>query len=66
MTPDHRIRVMLVEDDAPIRERMATILGSAASLELVAVAATLEEARALCSAHVPAVLVTDLKLPDGS
>jgi len=66
MPADHRIRVMLVEDDAPVRERMAAILDSADSLELVAVAANLEQAHALCATHVPAVLVTDLKLPDGS
>lgn len=66
MPTGRRIRVMLVEDDAPIRERMAAILGTADPLELVAVAATLEEARTLCAQQVPAVLVTDLKLPDGS
>lgn len=63
---DHRIRVMLVEDDAPIRERMAAILGAAGELELVAVAANVQDARALRTTHVPAVMVTDLKLPDGS
>lgn len=57
---------MLVEDDAPIRERMVSILRGSEFLELVAVAATLEQAQELCAAHVPAVLVTDLKLPDGS
>lgn len=61
-----RIRVMLVEDDAPIRERMTAILGSADSLDLVGVAETLQEARALCAERLPAVLVTDLKLPDGN
>ncbi|WP_372394704.1 response regulator transcription factor [Azospirillum sp. HJ39] len=61
-----RVRVMLVEDDAPIRERMAAILGAADSLELVGVAETLQQARTLCAERVPAVLVTDLKLPDGS
>ncbi|PWC31272.1 response regulator transcription factor [Azospirillum sp. TSO35-2] len=66
MAPDRRIRVMLVEDDAPIRERMAAILRGADALDLVAIAATLEQARELCAVHVPTVLVTDLKLPDGS
>lgn len=65
-SPDHRIRVLLVEDDRPIRERMTAILRAADRVDLVAAAATLAEARALCAAHVPAVLVTDLKLPDGS
>ncbi len=63
---DHRIRVLLVEDDTPVRERMAMILRGASAIELTAAAATIAEARALCAAHVPAVLVTDLKLPDGS
>lgn len=63
---DHRIRVMLVEDDAPIRERMAAILADAGSLDLVGAVADLAEARALCAAQVPAVLITDLRLPDGN
>ncbi|WP_448191401.1 response regulator [Azospirillum sp. sgz301742] len=63
---DHRIRVMLVEDDAPIRERMAAILGNAEPLELVAVAGNCADARTLRAAQLPAVLVTDIKLPDGS
>lgn len=63
---DRRIRVMLVEDDAPIRERMAAILDASDALELVATAGSLAEAREKCAAHVPAVIVTDLKLPDGS
>ncbi|MGQ9364914.1 response regulator [Azospirillum sp. ST 5-10] len=62
----HRIRVLLVEDDAPIRNRMAAILRGSDALDLVGVAATVTEARALCAAQVPGVLVTDLKLPDGS
>lgn len=57
---------MLVEDDGPIRERMAAILRAADALELVATAATMAEARVLCATHVPGVLVTDLKLPDGN
>lgn len=63
---DHRIRVMLVEDDAPIRERMAAILAAAEQLELVGAAADMDEARRLCAGELPAVLITDLRLPDGN
>lgn len=62
----NRISILLVEDDEPIRKRMGKILAAAEPLELVATAATLEEGRQLCRQHAPAVLITDLKLPDGS
>lgn len=62
----HRIRVLLVEDDAPIRARMAAILDGSEQLELVGAAADMEEGRRLCAATQPAVLITDLRLPDGS
>jgi DNA-binding NarL/FixJ family response regulator len=60
------IRVMLVEDDAPIRERMAAALGDDDGLDLVGMAATLADARLLCARLRPMVLITDLMLPDGS
>jgi DNA-binding NarL/FixJ family response regulator len=60
------IRVMIVEDDAPIRERMAAALGDDDGLDLVGMAATLADARLLCARLRPMVLITDLMLPDGS
>lgn len=63
---NNRITIVLVEDDEPIRMRMAAILDAAVSLDLVAHAATLAEARVLVRHHRPAVLITDLRLPDGS
>jgi DNA-binding NarL/FixJ family response regulator len=60
------ILVMLVEDDAPIRERMAAALGDDDGLDLVGMAATLADARLLCARLRPMVLITDLMLPDGS
>jgi DNA-binding NarL/FixJ family response regulator len=57
---------MLVEDEAPICERMAAVLDGDDGLDLIGVAATLADARLLCARLRPAVLITDLMLPDGS
>jgi DNA-binding NarL/FixJ family response regulator len=67
-TPDHetgsQISVLIVEDDAPTRWRIAAALQQAGKFQ-VAEAANLAEARALLAASEPRVLLTDLQLPDG-
>jgi len=60
-----RHRVLLVEDEAHARARLARAVEAHSRLELVgSVASCAEARRALESA--PDVLLTDLKLPDGS
>jgi DNA-binding NarL/FixJ family response regulator len=61
-------RVMIVEDDAPMREFFALSVGRHPELSLVADFGTLAEARAWLAdpAHGLDVLLTDLGLPDGS
>jgi len=60
-----RHRVLLVEDEAHARARLARAVQAHAQLELVgSVGSCAEARRALESA--PDVLLTDLKLPDGS
>jgi DNA-binding NarL/FixJ family response regulator len=59
-----RISVLIVEDDAPTRGRIAGALVQTGEFQ-VAEAATLGEARAQLAASVPQVLLTDLQLPDG-
>jgi len=58
-------RIVLVEDDAPVRERMARIIGDWPGGQLVAACATLAEAAAAIRDNTVDLLITDLKLPDG-
>lgn len=58
-------RVLLVEDDAPVRERLASILRNWSGGELVASCATLATATEAIRANAIDLLITDLKLPDG-
>jgi DNA-binding NarL/FixJ family response regulator len=58
--------VLLVEDDAHTRRRLAEVIASNAALRLEAAVESCAEARAALSREAPAVLLTDLGLPDGS
>lgn len=60
------VRIVLVEDDEPIRRRLASLLRAWPEAELVHECATLAEAMAASEAGSLDLLVTDLKLPDGS
>ncbi|MGQ9367934.1 response regulator [Azospirillum sp. ST 5-10] len=59
------ISVILVEDDAPTRDFLAASLAAGEGIDLLASAGSLAEARDALDRARPAVLVTDLKLPDG-
>ncbi len=61
-------RVLIVEDDAPMREFFAASVLRSDQLSLVASVGTVAEARAWLDdpAHGVDVLLTDLGLPDGS
>lgn len=59
------IAVVLVEDDAPTRDQLAKAVRAGPGIELLAAADCLEAARTACERWKPAVLITDLKLPDG-
>lgn len=61
-----RLRIVLVEDDEPIRRRLAAILAGWPEAVLVAECATLAEALQAIKAEELDLLVTDLKLPDGN
>ncbi|MBY6241638.1 response regulator transcription factor [Methylosinus sp. Sm6] len=60
-----RCRILLVEDDGPIRERLARVIGAWPHGELLAACSTLAEATAVIDSRGVDLLVTDLKLPDG-
>lgn len=58
-------RVLLVEDDEPLRQRFAGILQAWAGGKLVAACATLAEALPHLRGAGVDLLITDLRLPDG-
>ena len=60
-----RCRILLIEDEGPIRERLARVIGAWPRGELLAACATLAEAAAIIDGREVDLLVTDLKLPDG-
>jgi len=58
-------RILLVEDDAPVRERLARIIAAWPGGRLVAACATLAEASRAIADNELDLLITDLNLPDG-
>lgn len=60
------LRIVLVEDDEPIRRRLAALITDWPGATLIATCATLAEAMAAIEAQAIDLLVTDLKLPDGN
>ncbi len=60
------LKIVLTEDDGPVRERLARIVGDWAGAELCATCADLSETLLAIEAHEINLLITDLRLPDGS
>ena len=58
-------RVLVVEDDADTRERLARAVAADPGLELSGQAGNCAEARALFAAQPPQAVLVDLGLPDG-
>lgn len=58
------VRILLVEDDLPTRQRLRTALLQAAEFSVRDVG-TLAEAHSAIADAIPDVLITDLNLPDG-
>ncbi len=57
------VRVMVVDDQALVREGLMTLLGAAADITPVAAAADGEEAVRLAARHRPDVVLMDLRMP---
>ncbi len=57
------IRVMVVDDQALVREGLMTLLEAAADINPVVAAADGEEAVTLCARHRPDVVLMDLRMP---
>ncbi len=58
--------VLVVEDDQPTRTRLARAVAAHPVLRVCAAVGTVAEGRAALAREVPAVLLTDLDLPDGN
>jgi DNA-binding NarL/FixJ family response regulator len=57
------VRVMVVDDQALVREGLMTLLEATPDIKPVAMAADGEEAVALCARHRPDVVLMDLRMP---
>jgi len=57
------VRVLVVDDQALVREGLMTLLEAAPDITPVAAAADGEEALALCARHRPDVVLMDLRMP---
>ena len=57
------VRVIVVDDQALVREGLMTLLEAAPDIKPVAAAADGEEAVALCARHRPDVVLMDLRMP---
>ncbi|HWK14387.1 MAG TPA: response regulator transcription factor [Rhizobiaceae bacterium] len=60
-----RYRIVLTEDDEPVRNRLATLLRDWEGADLIAECATLAQSMAAIDKLQIDLLITDLKLPDG-
>ncbi len=65
-SPNEKLRVLLVEDDAHSRERVTSALSGAEDMDLVAAVETGAAALAMLQVQAPDVLLVDLGLPDMS
>jgi DNA-binding NarL/FixJ family response regulator len=61
-----RWRIVLTEDDAVVRERLVRLIADWGGAELVAVCGDLAQTLAALGQHEIDLLITDLRLPDGS
>ena len=64
-TNDTRVRVLLAEDDASVREALAALIATEKAFELVAQAGDAGEAVALALRHRPDVALLDVRMPGG-
>ena len=61
-----QIRTILVDDEPPARERLATLLGAHSQVKIVGEAGDVEGARELCAREMPDLVLLDIHLPRAS
>jgi DNA-binding NarL/FixJ family response regulator len=64
--PDQTVSVLIADNSAAVRERLADLLKEEASIRVVGLAASASEAWALFEQRQPAAVVLDIQLPDGN
>ncbi len=64
-TPPAALRVLLVDDSLPVRQRIRTLIEESVPVEIVGEAGTVAGALALFRIHQPDAVVLDLGLADG-
>ena len=64
--PAKTIRVLIVEDHQVVAQGLRSLIGKEPDLEVVGLAATVEEAARLGREAKPDVLLVDFRLPDGN
>jgi two-component system response regulator DesR len=60
------VRIMIAEDQAMVRQALVALLGLEPDIEVVAQAATGDEALAMVTKHQPDVAVLDIEMPGGT
>ena len=66
-SPDKmRVRLVLVDDSEVVRTGLRTLLGAERSIEIVGEAGSVAEGVAACVRTKPAVVLLDIRLPDGT
>lgn len=64
-SPKAQHKILIIEDDQPIRERLARAMSSHSDCVVVATG-SLQDARAAFAAQHPDLILSDLRLPDGN
>jgi two-component system response regulator DevR len=64
--PAPRLRVVLVDDSEVVRVGLRALLGTDPAIEIAGEGATVAQAYEVCAREKPAVVLLDLRLPDGS
>lgn len=57
------LRTLLVDDEPPARERLATLLRMHSEVEIIGEAGDVDSAEAFCAAHHPDLVFLDIQLP---
>jgi two-component system response regulator NreC len=65
-TPDPAVRVVLADDHAAVRRNLRLLLDAEEGVDVIAEAADISTVMRQVHAHLPHVLVLDLRLPNGS
>ena len=64
MTAEPKLRLLIIDDHAVVREGLEAMLGVEPCFEGIATAASTEEALPVCDNFRPQVVLLDLKMPD--